>query len=76
MNFIKALKPRKPYVMGSGKPNKYHPTRLDGHRVLPNGSIVVRTISVGGKGVDENYDKEMQARYESDLKAYRKLLDK
>jgi len=68
-NLLGNMKPRKPYVLGNGKPNKYHPTSLDGHRVLANGSIVVRTISVGGKPVEDNYDAPLIKAYKKSLKA-------
>lgn len=70
---------RKPYVLGSGKPSKYRPTSLDGHRVLANGSIVARTVSISvpdtkkpGKKVvvpvDESFDAEMIKMYQDAVK--------
>ena len=55
----------KPYVMRRGTANKYNKTSLDEHRVLKNGSIVNRTISVKGKDVDESYDEAMIRMYKS-----------
>lgn len=59
---------RKPYVLGNGKANKYHPTSLDGHRVLASGAIVARTISVGGKPVEKDYDSKAIKDYQKSLK--------
>ena len=71
MNLLQGIRPRKPFVLGSGKQNKYHPTSLDGHRVLKNGSIVVRTISVGGVNVGKSYDEEMIKIYNANMKSYK-----
>lgn len=76
MNLFQPIRPRKPYVLGSGKPNKYHPTSLDGHRVLRNGSIVVRTLSVGGVNVGPDYDADMIKIYEKSMKSYNNAFGK
>lgn len=57
------IKPHKPYIMGSGKANKYHPTSLDGNRVLGSGAIVARTVSVNGKPAPLNYDEAQIKSY-------------
>lgn len=62
------MKPRKPYILGKGKPNKYHPTSLDGNRVLGSGAIVVRTISVGGSPVEDDYDAKLIKDYKKATK--------
>ena len=61
------MKPKRPFILGKGKPNKYNKTAMDGHKVLGSGAIVVRTLSVGGKEVDAKYD-------EAAIKEYRKLV--
>ena len=84
INFnLKQQKPRKPYIMGKGKPNKYNKTSMDGHRVLANGSIVARTVMVSvrvpdanGKivthnvPVDESYDQGVIEEYNKALEEY------
>jgi len=76
--FSKMAKPSKPYVLGSGKPNKYNKTSLDGHRVLKNGSIVVRTINVAKPDVKNPGKKvptPVDASYDASLiKSYKKAL--
>ena len=66
---LQKLLTEKPYVLGKGKSNKYHPTKLDGHRVLANGSIVVRTVSVKGKPVEDDYDAKHIKDYKKAVKA-------
>ena len=56
-------KPHKPYIMGSGKANKYRPTSLDGNRVLGSGAIVAKTVSVNGKPAPLNYDEAQIKSY-------------
>lgn len=75
-NFLKPRKPLRPYVMRKGKPNKYNPTSMDGHRVLGSGAIVVRTLSVGGVRVGEDYDAEMQKIYNANMTEYLKATAK
>lgn len=69
------LKPRKPYVMKRGTPGRYNKTSLDENRILKNGSIVSRTVSVGGVNVGDSYDSDMKKIYENNLDEYHKYLD-
>ena len=68
----RVAKPKKPYIMGSGKANKYRPTSLDGNRVLGSGAIVVKTVSIGGSKAPEDYDEKAIKGYVKSLEAYRK----
>ena len=67
----RAMAPKKPYIMKRGKDNKYVSVATDGHRVLRNGSIVVRTVSVRGFPADKDYDKETIKQYERDVKSFK-----
>lgn len=69
--FNQSLKPRKPYIMKRGKANKYNRVALDENRVLKNGSIVARTLSVHGLGVGEDYDETLIKGYNEAMKNYK-----
>ena len=72
----KAQEPKKPYVMKRGSTPKYNKVSLDDHRVLKNGSIVVRTVSVKGFPADSDYDKESIKEYQRNLKSYKEFQNK
>lgn len=76
-------KPAKPYIMGSGTPNKYNKTSMDGHRVLPSGAIVAKTTHIGVRNKEtgkvsmvecpEGYDDANIKRYKDSLESWKSL---